>query len=77
MSFGPLPSSSDNCRLQATFLPFDAYARVCLIAAASHLLPALSYYWILGALLAFTSASGLSFLSRSSKAQHAFVFLGT
>ncbi|CAJ1365849.1 unnamed protein product, partial [Effrenium voratum] len=33
-------------QLQATFLPFDAYARVCLIAAASHLLPALSYYWI-------------------------------
>eukprot|EP00434_Breviolum_minutum_P042470 symbB.v1.2.037803.t1/scaffold5685.1/size24600/3 len=33
-------------QLQATFLPFDAYARVCLMAGASNLLTAFCYFYI-------------------------------
>eukprot|EP00435_Cladocopium_sp_Y103_P061768 s226_g23.t1 len=33
-------------QLQETFLPFDAYARVCLMTGVSNVVTAFSYFWI-------------------------------
>ncbi|CAL1161481.1 unnamed protein product [Cladocopium goreaui] len=38
--------SAEMGMLQETFLPFDAYARVCLMTGVSNVVTAFSYFWI-------------------------------